>query len=129
MFGSDARSSTRNDSYSGAYFITARSSKTVGCSVRFCEHGVATGRLGRWDLLLQYVPVFHHLPILKTENIYGHHRFWTPTGVTPMDHDEVALRDRHAGFIRESGKRRNQFGYGGRTIRDHRIVLFVVARK
>ena len=70
------------------------------CSLRFCEHAVATRGVSRRDFLLQHVPVFDHFAVRYSKDIDRDHRLWPPAGITAVHHDEITIRDGHARFIR-----------------------------
>lgn len=88
----------------------AQASRQIRLRRQRLEHRVATGGLGRGDLFLHDVPVFHDLALPDAEDVDRDQRLRPPAGVSPVNHHEVTLRDRHAGLVREAGQRRNHPG-------------------
>ena len=65
------------------------------------EHTVTVSALSRCNLLLQHVPMLRDFAIGHTEDIYPDHRLRSPSDVTAMDHDIVAIGRHNAGLIFE----------------------------
>jgi hypothetical protein len=93
------------------------------------EHGVAARCTGGRNFFLHDIPMLDYFAALNAEDVDRNHRLWSPAGVAPMNHDEVAIRGDHARFIGEAGESRYHGRDGRRPVRDYRIVLFVVFSK
>src|SRR5580704_11456778 len=74
------------------------------------EHRIAAGSCGAWHFLLHGIPMLNDFAVLDAEDIDGDHWLWSPTGVPSVNHDEVAIRVRHARLVGQASEGRNHLG-------------------
>src|SRR5271168_4691944 len=77
-------------------------SLVLNLASRAREHRITTGSGGSGDFLLHNIPVFHQLAVDDTKNVHRNHRLRTPTGVTAVNHHQVAFRDDHSCLVTKS---------------------------
>src|ERR1700722_3090439 len=91
-------------------------SLVLNLASRAREHRITTGSGGSGDFLLQNIP--------------RNHRLRTPTGVTAVNHHQIAFCDDHSCLVTKSRSQlANQAGNGISTVGKRRIVLDIVFRE